>query len=71
MPKTHKGKEYQSRVFIFEQNRWEDPGEQFTPEDIRTSYADYFPELNQATYKQKVVNGILEITFKKETGTKG
>lgn len=60
------------RVFIYGDHRFEDPGGEYTVEQIRTHLAAYFPELAHATTEEKTLpDGTVEITFRKQVARKG
>lgn len=61
-----------TRVFKYADHTIEDPGSQYTIEQVRQSLVAYFPELAKATHKtKKLPDGQVEITFQKQTTTKG
>ena len=60
------------RVFKYGDHVIPDPGPQVTIEQVRTSLVVYFPELAKATHStKKLDDGRTEITFQKQTTTKG
>ena len=60
------------RVFIYGDHRFDDPGAEYTVEQIRTHLAAYFPELAHATTEEKnLPDGTVEITFRKQVARKG
>lgn len=60
------------RKFKYNENVYDDPGAEFSIEDVRTHLTQFFPELAQATYTEKTLdNGDVEITFAKKVGVKG
>lgn len=61
------------RVFVYgEWSSEEDPGEEFSNEDMRASLAGYFPELANAAIQTKMLDdGREQVTFVKMAGTKG
>lgn len=60
------------RVFIYGDHRFEDPGGEYTVEQIRTHLTAYFPELAHATTEEKTLpDGTVEITFRKQVARKG
>lgn len=59
------------RVFKYSDHVIQDPGPQHTIEQVRQSLVMYFPELAKATHTTKKVGGRTEITFQKQTTTKG
>lgn len=61
-----------ARVFVYNENRFDDPGAEYTAEDVRAQLVTHFPELTQATATERTLNdGTVEITFAKRAGTKG
>jgi len=61
-----------ARVFVYGDERWEDPGEEFSNEDVRRHLTTYFPELAQAMIQEKTLDdGTVEVTLVKRAGTKG
>ena len=61
-----------TRVFRYGDEVWEDPGEEFSNEDVRRHLTTYFPELAQATVQEKTLeDGTTEVTLVKRAGTKG
>lgn len=60
------------RVFIYGDHRFEDPGAEYTAEQIRQHLVQYFPELAHATIEEKKLpDGTVEITFRKQVARKG
>ena len=60
------------RIFIYGDHRFEDPGGEYTVEQIRTHLAAYFPEMAHATTEEKnLLDGTVEITFRKQVARKG
>jgi len=61
-----------ARVFVYGDERWEDPGEEFSNEDVRRHLTTYFPELAQASIEEKTLDdGTVEVHLVKRAGTKG
>jgi PRTRC genetic system protein C len=61
-----------SRIFKYNDQTFADPGPAYTPDQIRSHLAAYFPELGQATIAEKQrEDGVVEITFHKQITTKG
>jgi PRTRC genetic system protein C len=61
-----------ARIFKYQDQTWEDPGEGFTNEDVRKHLTQFFPELAQATIETKDMDdGSTEVRFVKKAGTKG
>jgi len=62
----------EQRIFKYGENVYEDPGGEFSIDDVRKHLAQFFPELAQATHSEKKLEtGETEITFAKKVGTKG
>ncbi len=62
----------QKRVFKYDGKTYEDPGAEYTIEQIKQHLAGTFPEVAQAKAEEKTLDdGTLEITFVKRAGTKG
>jgi len=60
------------RVFKYNDQVFQDPGEEWSVEDIKKSLAQTFPEIAQATVNEKTLDdGTVEVTFVKRSGTKG
>lgn len=60
------------RVFVYGDHRFDDPGVQYTTEQIRTHLTAYFPELAHATTEEKTLpDGTVEVTFRKQVARKG
>lgn len=60
------------RVFKYNDQVWEDPGEGFSNEDVRTHLTQFFPELAQASIEEKKLDDeTTEVRFVKRAGTKG
>lgn len=60
------------RIFIYGEHRFDDPGAEYTIEQIRTHLTAYFPELVHATTEEKnLPDGTVEITFRKQVARKG
>lgn len=64
-------KTYTKRVFKYEHHTWDDPGEQYSLEDIKNHLAAIHPAIRQAEIKQDTKDGILTVTFVKKATTKG
>lgn len=61
-----------ARIFIYGDNRYDDPGPDFTIDDVRKHLSQFFPELGQATFSEKKIDDdTVEVTFAKKVGTKG
>jgi PRTRC genetic system protein C len=60
------------RVFVYDNQFFEDPGPEYTIEDVRRFLAQTYPELEQATHTRRTLpDGTEEITFVKVAGEKG
>ncbi len=60
------------RVFIYGDHRFEDPGGEYTVEQIRQHLVQYFPEMAHATVEEKTLpDGTVEVTFRKQVARKG
>lgn len=60
------------RLFRYGDNAWEDPGPEFSNDDVRKQLATYFPELANADVKtSELPDGRTEVLFVKRSGTKG
>lgn len=60
------------RVFKYADHVIPDPGQQYSIDQVRQSLVSYFPELAKATHStKKLDDGRVEITFQKQTTTKG
>jgi PRTRC genetic system protein C len=60
------------RVFIYGEHRFEDPGAEYTVEQIHTHLTAYFPELAHAATEEKTIpDGTVEISFTKQVTRKG
>lgn len=60
------------RVFKYSGQTYEDPGPEYTVEEVKKHLATIFPEVSQAeTEEKKLEDGTTEITFIKRAGTKG
>jgi PRTRC genetic system protein C len=63
---------YIPRIFIYNGQHYEDPGPEFTVEDVLAFLAKTFPELRQGTYTSRTLgNGQQEYTLVKSYGEKG
>jgi PRTRC genetic system protein C len=61
-----------NRIFKYQEHTYEDPGPEYTNEDVRRHLQTYFPELAQADIQEKTLDdGTVEVTFVKRAGTKG
>jgi PRTRC genetic system protein C len=60
------------RLFIYDGQYWEDPGPEYSIEDILAFLSDTYPELQNGTWTSRTLpDGTEEITFVKVTGEKG
>lgn len=62
-----------TRVFYYDGKKVaDDPGPEFSNDEVKKHLAQYFPELAQATWDEKEQDdGTVEVTFAKRAGTKG
>lgn len=60
------------RVFKYNGQTYDDPGPEYTVEEVKKHLATIFPEVSQAETEEKDLDdGTKEITFIKRAGTKG
>jgi PRTRC genetic system protein C len=60
------------RVFVYGDHRFDDPGVQYTTEQVRQHLVQYFPEMAHATVEEKTLpDGTAEVTFRKQVARKG
>lgn len=60
------------RVFVYDGQYFEDPGPEYSPEDVLGFLARTYPELEQGTWHSRSLpDGTEEITFVKIAGEKG
>lgn len=60
------------RVFIYGDHRFDDPGAQYTTEQVRQHLVQYFPEMAHATVEEKTLpDGTVEVAFRKQVARKG
>ncbi|MFW5943523.1 MAG: PRTRC system protein C [Chloroflexota bacterium] len=60
------------RVFRYGDHTFDDPGSEYTIEQIQQQLVQYFPELAHATTDEKTLpDGTVEITFRKQVARKG
>jgi PRTRC genetic system protein C len=60
------------RTFIYNEHRFDDPGAEYTIEQIQQHLVQYFPEVARATIEEKTLaDGTVEITFRKQVARKG
>jgi PRTRC genetic system protein C len=61
-----------TRVFKYNDQVWEDPGEGFSNDYVRKHLTQFFPELERADIQTKALeDGTTEVRFVKRAGTKG
>ena len=62
----------QERIFKYGDHTIPDPGSQYSIKQVLQSLITYFPELAKATHStKKLDDGRLEVTYQKQTTTKG
>ena len=60
------------RVFIYGDHRFDDPGAEYTVEQVKNHLQTYFPAVAHATTEEKnLPDGTVEITFRKRVARKG
>ena len=60
------------RVFIYGDHRFDDPGAEYTVEQVKNHLVTYFPAVAHATTEEKALpDGTVEITFRKQVARKG
>ncbi|CAM2158367.1 Carbamoylphosphate synthase large subunit (plasmid) [Pararobbsia alpina] len=60
------------REFVYNGMTIADPGEAFTPEDVRDIYSAQYPELTTAAVEgPEYSNAVARYTFKRAAGAKG
>lgn len=52
-----------SRVFVFGDDKYDDPGESFSPSDVLALLASTYPQLAEATIEENEEDGITTYTF--------
>lgn len=60
-----------ARVFIYDGRELPDPDASMSIDEVRQSFAEFFPELSNATHTTKKDGDNDVITFTKRVGTKG
>ncbi len=61
-----------ARIFKYGDHTIPDPGPQYSIKQVLQSLINYFPELAKATHStKKLDDGRVEVTFQKQTTTKG
>jgi PRTRC genetic system protein C len=72
IPPDPTGPVYRPRHFYYDGQLFEDPGPEYSPQDILNFLAATYPELRNGTWTQRTLpDGSEEITFHKVTGEKG
>lgn len=60
------------RVFLYDGQQFEDPGPEYTTQDVLNALAQTYPALANGTWTSRTLpDGVEEITFVKVTGEKG
>ena len=60
------------RVFRYGDHEFDDPGREYTIDQVRQALLPYFPELAHATTdEQTLEDGTLQVTFRKQVTRKG
>lgn len=59
------------RAFIIEGREFADPDPRMTPDEVRQHFANFFPELNNATTNRNLRGEDEVYTFEKTVGRKG
>jgi PRTRC genetic system protein C len=60
------------RIFAYGDHRFDDPGAQYTTEQVRQHLVQYFPELAHATAEEKTLpDGTVEVAFRRQVARKG
>lgn len=61
-----------TRVFVYGDQTFEDPGEEFDNEHVRRALVSTFPELaNAEIEEEEQEDGTVRVEFKKQYGVKG
>lgn len=60
-----------ARRFLYDGQELPDPDPGMNIDDVRNAHAEFFPELNNATYTTKQDGADTVVTFTKRVGTKG
>jgi PRTRC genetic system protein C len=61
-----------TRKFVFNGADLPDPGEAFTPEEVKELYSNQYPDLSTAIINEPTVKGgVVTYTFTRNVGTKG
>jgi PRTRC genetic system protein C len=60
------------RVFVYEGHRFDDPGAEYSVEQVQNHLVVYFPAVAHAAVEEKTLpDGTREITFRKQVARKG
>jgi len=60
-----------ARVFVYDGREFPDPDPTMSPDEVRQSMVNFFPELSNAEIKESKKDGNDVFEFKKRVGTKG
>lgn len=61
-----------SRTFTFNGANLPDPGEAFSPEEVKDIYSNQYPDLSTAIVNEPTISGdVATYTFTRNVGTKG
>lgn len=61
-----------TRKFTFNGANLPDPGEAFTPEEVKDVYSNQYPDLSTAIVSEPTISGnVATYTFTRNVGTKG
>ena len=60
------------RVFVYEGHRFDDPGAEYSVEQVQNHLVVYFPAVAHAAVEEKALpDGTVEVTFRKQVARKG
>lgn len=59
------------RIFVYEGREFPDPNPEMSVDQVRTTMADFYPELSNATVKESTRDEDQVYEFQKRVGTKG
>jgi PRTRC genetic system protein C len=60
------------RIFKYGDQQWEDPGQEYTDEEVRKHLQTHFPELAKCRIVRNTLDdGTIEVSFEKVAGRKG
>jgi len=60
------------RIFAYGDQEWQDPGQEFTVDEVKKQLTTFYPELARAeTTETELDDGTVRIEFVKRAGTKG